>query len=301
MGAGANAPEMTKLWAAEIADLARAHGGGNTRLACDHLDVFSGLALQAEGIELVEGQALVETARLVKTADEITAMRAAVAAAEAGMWKMREVLQPGITENELWSHLHRENIARGGQWIETRLLASGPRTNPWFHESSDRVIEDGDLVSFDTDLVGPYMMCADISRAYVCGDEPSAEQQRLYAIAVEQIEHNLGLLKPGVSILEWADRGYQLPEICLPNRYSVVFHGVGMCDEYPCCYYREDAAHAYDIVIEPGMCLCFESYVGEVGGEEGVKLERQVLVTETGYELLDSFPFEDGLLPSRWV
>ena len=301
MGAGANAPEITALWAAEIADLVRAHGGGSTRLATDHLDVFAGLALQAQGLSLVEGQAIVETARLIKTNDEVLAMRAAIAAAEAGMWKMREVLEPGITENELWSHLHQQNIAHGGQWIETRLLSAGPRTNPWFHECSDYVIQAGDMVAFDTDMVGPYMMCADISRTYVCGDRPSQEQTRLYALAVEQIEHNLNLLKPGMAISEWGEKGYQLPDDCLPNRYSVVFHGVGICDEYPSCYYREDATHAYDLVIEPDMCLCFESYVGEVGGKEGVKLERQVRVTETGWEYLDSFPYEEKMLPGRWL
>ena len=73
---------------------------------------------------------------------------------------MREALRPGITENALWAELHRGNIAGGGEWIECRLLASGPRTNPWFRESSMRVIERGDIVAFDTDLIGPYGYCS---------------------------------------------------------------------------------------------------------------------------------------------
>ena len=44
------------------------------------------------------------------------------------------------------------------------------------------------------------------------------------------------------------------------------------------------------------MTLCVESYIGEEGGAEGVKLEQQVLVTETGTSLLSQFPFEDALL-----
>ena len=48
--------------------------------------------------------------------------------------------------------------------------------------------------------------------------------------------------------------------------------------------------------FEPGMTVCIESYMGEVGGYEGVKLERQVLVTETGCEVLDTFPFDEELL-----
>jgi Xaa-Pro aminopeptidase len=49
------------------------------------------------------------------------------------------------------------------------------------------------------------------------------------------------------------------------------------------------------------MTVCVESFMGEVGGQEGVKLEQQVLITETGVELLSTYPFEDELMPSRWI
>ena len=70
-----------------------------------------------------------------------------------------------------------------------------------------------------------------------------------------------------------------------------------MCDEYPSIYYPADfALWGYDGALEAGMTLSVESYIGAEGGVEGVKLEEQVLVTETGYELLSRFPFEDDLL-----
>ena len=72
--------------------------------------------------------------------------------------------------------LHAENIRRGGEWIETRLLASGPRTNPWFQECGAAVIEAGDIVAFDTDLIGPYGYCADISRTWLAGDGRPSER-----------------------------------------------------------------------------------------------------------------------------
>ena len=58
---------------------------------------------------------------------------------EAGMARMYEHSLPGKTENEIWAELHYENIRSGGEWIETRLLAIGERTNPWFQECSDHV------------------------------------------------------------------------------------------------------------------------------------------------------------------
>ena len=106
--------------------------------------------------------------------------------------------QPGMTENQLWAVLHETNIAHDGEWIECRLLSSGPRTNPWFQECGNRVIEAGDLVAFDTDLVGPNGYFADISRSFVCpGRGPTAQQQRLYDIAQEQVLVNVDLLRRG--------------------------------------------------------------------------------------------------------
>jgi Xaa-Pro aminopeptidase len=302
--AGPHAGARARRWAAEIADLVRAHGGGNRRLAVDKCD-FAGIdALRAEGIQVFDGQEITELARRIKSPDEILAMRRSVAVAEEGIAKMREVLVPGMTENELWSHLHQVNIARGGEWIETRLLASGRRTNPWFQECSDKPIAAGELVSFDTDLIGPHGMCADISRCFLAGDGAATpEQRRLYSLAREQIEHNIALLRPGLSLSDLAARSWRLPESCVPNRYSVIAHGVGLCDEYPHCGYVEDndQAGGYDDVLLPGMAVCIESYIGEVGGAEGVKLEEQVLIGEAGVERLSTFAYEDALLPSRWV
>ena len=81
------------------------------------------------------------------------------------------------------AELHRACIAAGAEWFETRLLSSGPRTNPWARECSMRIIERGDMVSFDTDLIGPYGYCCDISRSWVCDAAPNDEQRRIYADA----------------------------------------------------------------------------------------------------------------------
>lgn len=298
---GPHVEDRAKRWAAELADLVRTHGGGNRRLAVDRCDPVGVAALEAEGITVCEGQEVMEQARRLKSLEEIACMRHAVAVCEVGMAKMRAALEPGMTENQLWSILHQVNIAMGGEWIETRLLASGERTNPWFQESSERVIRPGDLVSFDTDLIGPFGYCADISRTFFCGPgRPRDEQRRLYRLAWEQIHGNMDLIRPGLSFRELAETGWKLPERCRPNRYSVVAHGVGLCDEYPACVYLEDLqSGGYDGVIEPGMTLCVESYIGEVGGREGVKLEEQVLVTERGIERLSTFPYEEELLPRQ--
>jgi len=77
---------------------------------------------------------------------------------------MYEVSEPGRTEREVWAELHYENARSGGEWLETKLLTAGPRTNPWYTECSDAVMELGDMIAFDTDMIGPYGYCADLSR-----------------------------------------------------------------------------------------------------------------------------------------
>lgn len=297
-GSGYRTAEHARVWAQELDGLLRTHGSGNRRVAFDKCDPAGFRELTALGVEITDGQEVMEQARAIKSAEEIRAMRISIAACEAGLARMRAALRPGISENELWSHLHAENIARGGEWIETRLLASGPNTNPWFQECGTRIIQDGDIVSFDTDLIGPYGYCTDMSRTWVAGERmPGPEQRDLYALAREQIEHNTQLLKPGVSFQELSQAAWRLPDDCAPNRYSVVYHGVGLCDEYPSIYYPEDhAAVGYDGELHEGMTICVESYMGRVGGNEGVKLEQQVLITREGHELLTHYPLEDQWL-----
>ncbi|WP_420546725.1 M24 family metallopeptidase [Curvivirga sp.] len=296
--AGGRTEEFAKKWAKITADLVHQYGGGNKRLAFDQIDSHGIPFLNQLGVEVIYGEDLMEEARKIKSVDELTCMRRAIVACEASMKVMEDNLKAGMTENDLWAILHAENIRRGGEWIETRLLASGPRTNPWFQESSARVIEDGDLVSFDTDLIGSYGFCVDISRSWLCGDGlPTNEQRHLYQMAVEQIEANTKILEPGMSFYDMTHKAKNLPDDYLPNRYGVLYHGVGLCDEYPSVRYPVDwEHHGYDGILEPGMIVCVESYVGRHGGHEGVKLEEQVLITDDGYEVMSSYPLDERLM-----
>lgn len=295
--AGDGEAAIAREFGGQIDDLLRAHGGGNRRLAVDKIEIPGLRALDELGIDVRSGMQMMEHARVIKGRDEINAMRCALASSEMAVAKMRESLRPGIAESELWAVLHAENIARGGEWIETRILTSGPRTNPWMQEAGPRIIESGDLVAFDTDMVGPYGMCADFSRTWFCGDgQPSAEQRRLHAIAFEHLSANIELLRPGVSFTELSERGHRLPEEFVAQRYSVMMHGIGLCDEYPAIMYPQDfVPGAFDYVLEPGMTLCVEAYIGAVGGHEGVKLEDQVLITADGVENLTKYPFDPAL------
>lgn len=289
---------LAKAFAAEVDDLMRLHGNGNRRVAVDKMELHGAFALKECGLEVGSGQKVMEHARLVKSDDEINAMRCAIATCEIAMAKMEEACRPGIAETELWAILHAENIARGGEWIETRILNSGPRTNPWFQEAGPRRLQEGDLLAFDTDLIGPYGMCCDMSRTWFVGDgEPTQEQKRIFRDAHDHIMSNMQLLKPGVSFRDLTFKSKPLPKRYRAQRYGVMMHGVGLCDEFPAIYYPEDFIEgAMNYELEPGMVICVEVYAGAVGGTDGVKLEDQVLITEDGFENLSSYPFDEKLL-----
>ena len=215
------------------------------------------------------------------------------------MADMRARMQPGMTEREIWAQLHEGNIARGGEWIETQILASGPRTNPWFQEASHREIGPGDLVGFDTDMIGPYGYCTDISRTWVCGVEPTPAQRDLYKRALDEVHHNISLLHVGASFAELSQRAFRQPDEFVANRNASIAHGVGMSVEYPKIPYPDDWGWAgYDGELEDGVVLSVGSYVGAAGGPQGVKLAQMVRVTSGGVEALSSYPLWERIGPS---
>ena len=296
--AGDGASAAAERFSAEIDSLLQSHCGSNKRLAVDKIMLHGLRALESKGIEVHDGEEIMEKTRAIKGPDEILAMRCSVHACEQAMHEMQRQAAPGMTENDVWSILHAENIKRGGEWIETRLMSSGTRTNPWFQECGPRVIQNNELLAFDTDLVGCYGICCDISRTWFLGDgTPTAEQKTLYQEAHAQIFDNMAQLAPGKSIQQLVDDMRPLPDEYAERRYGCAMHGVGLCDEWPLIKYRNDfEAGEFDATLAPGMVICVEAYIGAVGGKEGVKLEDQVLITEEGYECLSVYPYEECLL-----
>ena len=257
------------------------------------------LALAAAGFDIIDAQIPVEKARGLKVAGEVDMIRASLRLTEAAVREMEAALVPGVTENELWSVLHRKLIAGGGDYIETRLLTSGAHTNPWFQETSDKIIQAGDLVAFDTDAVGCYGYYSDFSRTFLTGDgSASAAQRTLYGLAQEQIEKNVNLLRPGLGFREFAESAWLIPGAYQKHRYLSVLHGCGMTGEYPIIAHAADWDDVGNDDIEvfvPGMTVCVESFIGHEDGGEGVKLEEQVLITESGVERLSIYGYCDRL------
>jgi Xaa-Pro aminopeptidase len=288
---GDQAGAQLEKWINEVKDLSNSYFKSK-KIAIDVLNGPAVTALSNAGIEVLDAKLILEQARVIKSTEELKCMKAAIEVAEIGVTKMRNELKAGMTEDELWSILHKTNIEHGGEWIECRILSSGQRTNPWMQESSNKIIQRGEIVSFDTDMVGPYGYCADISRAFVEGNKFNNEQKKLYQMAVEHINHNSRLIKNGISFKEFTEKSWKLPDEYYGNRYSCMVHGIGLCDEWPMIRYPTDGGERSGS-FEMNMTITIESYIGKVRGKEGVKLEQQYLVGKNGLELMSQHPLED--------
>eukprot|EP01084_Bolivina_argentea_P298790 514946_1 len=270
------------------------------------------IALMNESrFNIMDGFKCAEEARLIKNNDENLCIKVSCEVANIASYRMKEYLNENmstnklITDNEIFAILSGTNIEYGGEYLECKLLGSGQRSNPWYQESSNNSIEYETLLSFDTDMIGPFGYCADFSRCFYTGHQNSDGPKNkyfytyckdLYNIAFEQVQYNMSIVKPGISYKELQEKLWKCPRKYYDQRYTCVIHGVGSCDEYPVIMEKSDRNISSDNVIKPGMCLSIESYIGEVNGKVGVKLEDQIFVNENDIEVVSTFPYEKELL-----
>jgi Xaa-Pro aminopeptidase len=290
--------ETAGPFAAEVVDLMTSHVRGTKKIGMDRCSHLQALALEKCGLDVRDCQGEILNLRAVKTPEEIKCLEVSMTGAEAAVAAVRDAIRPGISENELFAIMYHETIRQGGEFIETRLLTSGQRTNPWFNEASGRKVRPGELVALDTDTIGCFGYYSDFSRTFRCGPgKPTAYQKMLYRMSHDQVKHNIDLIAPGVSFREISERAWAIPDRFVDQRYTSVMHGVGMHGETPFIAHAMDfQTYGREGVLEPGMVVSVESYIGEKGGGEGVKLEEEVLVTPTGPVLISRFPFEEELL-----
>lgn len=277
--------------------LSEVQGQNNLTLAVEFVDFTFTDALRKRRVNLSDGTSVFQQARMIKQPLEIDVMRHAIAEVEQATAELVSAIRPGATENQVWAEFHRGLIARNGEYVSTRLFQSGVRTFPYFQESSDSVMEAGDLVCLDTDALGVMNYAVDFSRTFVCGDVEATEIQRtLFGIALEQLEHNAANLAAGLSFEEFARNAFAVPEQYRDYGYYVLAHGIGMCGEYPNVpRMAPDGTYNFPGQIQENMVLCIESYVGDPDSHQGVKLEDQYLIHANSVERLTNFPLDSRL------
>jgi Xaa-Pro aminopeptidase len=281
-------------FAAEIAAVCAVHGADIVGVEGFDYEVTD--ALRANGLTLCSATEVFVESRRIKLSGEIEVMRDGIRRVTDAVAHMVEHLRAGATEIEVWSHFHQRLIAADGEYVSTRLVQAGERTFPYFQEAGPHPIAHGDLFCIDTDAIAYGGYGVDFSRCYSVGADPTADQRSIHGKALEQLEHNAELLGPGVSFSEFARSAWVVPARHAPWGYYCLAHGLGLCGEYPYVpLARAGDTYDFDGAFEPGMVICIESYIGDETLQQGVKLEDQYLITDTGTERLTTSPFDPTL------
>ncbi len=292
--------ERARRWAAEVKDAMAELGCAGAPLAVDKLDGYGFMALQAEGITVTDPSPATVDAREVKTPEEVKLMIVNGTIGDAMMADFEAAIRPGLREYELLAVLNDSLFRHHGEFMFTRLIATGTNTNPWMSEAHDKLVQPGDLVGMDTDANGYEGYVIDFSRTFLCGDEAKPGQKEAYRISYDCVNGMRELMKPGMSFEEFGRAAPQLPEAYRNGRYGAMCHQAGLEDEGPGIPYPDDNRKGQvrfpDREIQENMVFCLECYAGKDGAPYGVKLEDQVLVTKDGALPLMTYHFDAKLL-----
>lgn len=249
------------------------------------------LAMQAGGYTLADGQGVMQHARSIKNEDEIMILKHAAAIVDAAFHRIAMEIRPGAKENDLQAVASHEMHRLGAQWIHNVQVTSGNRTNPHPHLSSDRLIQPGDVIFMDVVcLYNGYHTC--VYRCFTCG-EPTKQQKEVHARCLEIQLGGIEAVKPGATTADVVTRWPDYRQMGALNEHEIFGlqygHGIGVgLWEFPIISRAYSIAHPVE--IEPGMVFALETYAGSEDGHDGVRLEDEVVVTDTGIEVITKFP-----------
>src|SRR5213592_782038 len=254
-------------------------------------------ALQAEGIRVVDGQQLMQEARVIKTQDEISLLNHACMMVDAAYEELYRAMKPGMRENECVALVNKVLYDMGSEHVEGVNAISGERCNPHPHVYTDRALRPGDPAYFD--ILHSYMgyrTC--YYRTFVIGSASPA-QVDAYTRCREYLDTAIGLIKPGVSTADvvkvWpkaAEFGFPNEEAAFALQYG---HGVGLSIwEKP--IFSRLVSIDYPEIIEEGMVFALETFWPASDGWSAARIEEQLVVTKSGCEVITRFPAEQLLV-----
>ena len=223
-------------------------------------------ALQAEGIRVVDGQALMQDVRKIKTEDEITLLNTACAMVDAAYEELFRAMKPGMRENECVALVNRVLFELGSEHVEGVNAISGERCSPHPHVFTDRMLRPGDPAYFDIlHAFNGYRTC--YYRTFAVGSASRA-QVDAYKHCRDILDQAIALIKPGVTTADvvsiWPEAGeFGFPdeEAAFALQYG---HGVGLSIwEKP--IFSRLVSFDHPETIEAGMVFALETFWPAVG------------------------------------
>jgi Xaa-Pro aminopeptidase len=254
-------------------------------------------ALQREGITVIDGQQLMSEARVIKTQDEIALLNTSASMVDAAYHELYMAMKPGMRENEAVGLVSKVLYDLGSEYVEAVNAISGERCNPHPHVFSDRMLRPGDPVYYD--ILHSYMgyrTC--YYRCFSIGYSSHAMVDA-YKRCRDYLDAAIDLVRPGRTTGEIAALWPKAQEFGFPNEEAAFAlqygHGIGLAIwEKPVISRLVSLDHPQE--IKPGMVFALETFWPSTDGWSAARIEEEIVVTETGHEVITRFPAEKLLV-----
>jgi Xaa-Pro dipeptidase len=280
----------------------RNHRLSEGKVGIDESNTVFMKALAAKFPKLVveDGDTPMQQARMIKLPEEIALLEEATAIADAVTATGVGAIKEGVRECEIAAEAMRTLFRLGGEYahVMTPFVASGENMAPPHRICSDKIVRYGDVVFIDigANWNGYF---GDVARTAVCG-EASPEQRKIHTAVYEGLKAGINEMRPGrtnkdaaAAVLN-AARKYGFAD-----RFLSLFigHGIGIgANEPP--YIGETLPGAPVYEFQPGMVFAIEPliWVEGIRGGGGVRLEEQVLITDTAPHVMSRAAFDHKLM-----
>jgi Xaa-Pro aminopeptidase len=269
----------------------------NDPVAVDIIELPILFALQKLGVTIIDGQQMMQNARMLKTVDEISLLTTAAAMVDAAYDELYRAMVPGFRESDAVALVSKRLYEMGSEYVEGVNAISGERCSPHPHVFSDRMLRPGDPAYFD--ILHSYMgyrTC--YYRTFAVGSA-SQSQVDAYKRCRDYLDHAISLIRPGVTTADvvsiWPkaeEFGFANEETAFALQYG---HGLGLAIwEKP--IFSRMVSFDHPEVIQEGMVFALETFWPASDGWSAARIEEELVVTADGCEVISRFPAEELLV-----
>jgi Xaa-Pro dipeptidase len=300
---GAIDPEtgLQQRAAREIKKVLEDEGLAGEKLGVDLAETGVFLALQAEGLRVVDGQEAMMHAREIKNPDEIILLTQACAMVDGVYHDIFEALKPGVRESDIVGLAHARLFEMGSEFVEAVNSIAGERCSPHPHVFSDRLIRPGDQAYFDIiHVFNGYRTC--YYRTFVVGRATQA-QRDAFKQSREWMDAAIELVRPGTTTDQIAKVWPRAEEFGFKDEmdaFGLQFgHGVGVgLHERPII----SRLNSLDtpVEIKEAMVFALETYAPAADGRSAARIEEEVVVTADGCKVITLFPCEELMVANAY-
>jgi Xaa-Pro dipeptidase len=296
---GANDPRITdeqvSTAVSELRQVLVEHGVADLPLGVDEADGSIFTALQQQGLTVVSGYDTIFDARLVKSDDELKLIDMSASLVDGVYGHLVDFIKPGIRENEVVAEIYQWLIGHGVDHISGVNCVSGPRSNPHPHDYSDRMIRPGELVFID--IMSHYLGYATCYYRTFAVTKATRRQRDVYKRANEWLEASIDVVRPGITTADIASQWPSAKDLGYPSERAAmglaIGHGIGLSHhEKP--FINRLYSLGNPSPIDKNMHFALETFCGD--GDDGARIESQVIVTGDGHRVITQWPSSELLV-----